>query len=60
MRKRLKRKRRSCSLCKPHKVGRTNRWKPEEFERMVRDEKEMRCVLGTDGKEYYCKAIYTS
>jgi len=42
MRKRLKKKRRSCSVCKPHKVGRTNRWKTREFEQMERDEEEMR------------------
>jgi len=27
MRKRLKRKKRSCDLCKPHKTGHDNRWK---------------------------------
>jgi len=30
MRKRLKRKRRSCSLCKPHKTAWSSRWKPKE------------------------------
>jgi hypothetical protein len=28
MRKQLKTKRRSCGLCKPHKRGLENRWKP--------------------------------
>jgi len=33
MRKRTKLKKRSCSLCKPHKMGWVNRWKnKEEFE----------------------------
>jgi len=31
MRKRLKKKKRSCVLCKPHKTGWTNRWKAKEF-----------------------------
>ncbi len=31
MRKRLKHKKRSCALCKPNKVGWTNRWKAREF-----------------------------
>jgi hypothetical protein len=30
MRKKLKKKRRSCRLCKPHKMGIENRWKPKE------------------------------
>lgn len=30
MRKQLKNKRRSCALCKPHKTGHSNRWKPKE------------------------------
>jgi hypothetical protein len=32
MRKQLKNKRRSCSMCKPHKTGQSNRWKPKERE----------------------------
>jgi hypothetical protein len=42
MRKRLKRKLRSCGLCKPHKVHGAPRWKPldemrlREAERMAR------------------------
>ncbi len=30
MRKQQKNKRRSCKLCKPHKRGWANRWKPKE------------------------------
>ena len=30
MRKQFKKKLRSCSLCKPHKKGITNRWKNKE------------------------------
>ena len=30
MRKQLRNKRRSCGLCKPHKRGMSNRWKPRE------------------------------
>jgi len=39
MRKRLKKKKRSCACCKPHKMHGANRWKPKdeallkEFER---------------------------
>jgi hypothetical protein len=29
MRKQYKNKRRSCGLCKPHKCGTDNRWKPK-------------------------------
>ncbi|MCK9428687.1 MAG: hypothetical protein M0R17_01580 [Candidatus Omnitrophica bacterium] len=32
MRKQLKNKRRSCPLCKPHKTGHSNRWKPKEIQ----------------------------
>lgn len=31
MRKRLKKKKRSCPLCKPHKMERANRWKTKEL-----------------------------
>jgi len=31
MRKRLKKKKRSCALCKPHKMRGANRWKAKEF-----------------------------
>jgi hypothetical protein len=42
MRKRLKRKRRSCALCKPYKMGGENRWKPKEFARLKQTESEIR------------------
>lgn len=44
MRKRRKVKLRSCGVCKPHKRGFCNRWKLKEFDRLVRDEKEVREV----------------
>ncbi len=31
MRKRFKQKKRSCPLCKPNKMGRSNRWNVKEF-----------------------------
>jgi len=34
MRKHLKRKRRSCALCKPYKMGGEVRWKPKELAAM--------------------------
>ena len=30
MRKRSKNKRHSCAMCKPHKMGGANRWKPKD------------------------------
>jgi hypothetical protein len=40
MRKQLKKKKRSCALCKPHKVGWDNRWKVKEREAIKRFEKD--------------------
>lgn len=31
MRKRTKRKKKSCAMCKRHKMGWDNRWKPKQF-----------------------------
>lgn len=42
MRKRIKKKKRSCPLCKPHKTGGANRWKAKELDRLERDERDMR------------------
>lgn len=41
MRKRLKKKLRSCALCKPHKMGWDNRWKPKDAALLVDAEKEI-------------------
>lgn len=41
MRKRLKKKLRSCTLCKPHKMGWDNRWKPKQASLLADAEKEM-------------------
>lgn len=38
-RKRLKRKRRSCALCKPHKMKGAVRWKPKELAALKRFER---------------------
>jgi hypothetical protein len=40
MRKNYKRKRRSCALCKPHKVGCDKRWKVKEAARRMDMEHE--------------------
>ena len=45
MRKRLKRKRRSCGLCKPYKMGGENRWKPKELARLKQAESEIRLAI---------------
>ena len=47
MRKRLKRKKRSWALCKPHKMGWDNRWKPREAARLREFEREWR-AYGAD------------
>jgi len=39
MRKRLKLKKKSCALCKPHKMRWENRWKPKEEAAIKRFEK---------------------
>jgi hypothetical protein len=39
-RKRFKRKRRSCALCKPHKRGWDTRWKPKEAAKLKRFERD--------------------
>ena len=42
MRKQLKRKKRSCALCKPYKVGWEKRWKPREAAKLKRFERAAR------------------
>ena len=44
MRKQLKKKKRSCSLCKPHKMKIENRWKAKEKQDLKEFEKE-KCQL---------------
>jgi hypothetical protein len=45
MRKRYKQKRRSCSLCKPHKRGWDNRWTVKDRLLIERAEKEIRAAV---------------
>jgi hypothetical protein len=42
MRKRYKNKRRSCALCKPHKRGWEERWKPKQVQALRDSEREIR------------------
>jgi len=42
MRKRFKKKKRSCALCKPHKVGWDKRYKTKDLDKLERAEKEIR------------------
>lgn len=42
MRKRLKKKKHSCKLCKPHKMGLQGRWNHREFDSLKRAEQEIR------------------
>lgn len=44
MRKRTKVKRKGCGLCKPHKRGLENRWKPKDEARLAAAEREIRTV----------------
>jgi hypothetical protein len=46
MRKRLKKKARSCAMCKPHKMKWANRWKPQEEAELRRSEKQMKEAVG--------------
>jgi len=49
MRKQYKQKKKSCAMCKPHKMGWSNRWKKKEQEQMEIDEEEiLRCKYGVD------------
>jgi hypothetical protein len=49
MRKRLKKKKRSCALCKPHKMGKALRWKAADYDKLVNDEKEIRKTFRQTG-----------
>ncbi len=44
MRKRMKLKKRSCPMCKPHKMMWEGRWKKKDYVKLVAAEKEMRAV----------------
>lgn len=45
MRKRMKMKRHSCRLCKPHKMGGECRWNMKELDRLKRSESEILKML---------------
>jgi hypothetical protein len=51
MRKRLKKKLRSCQMCKPWKMGHENRWKVSELGKLEDAEKEIRKNKGIITKE---------
>ena len=40
MRKRFKKKRHSCKMCKPHKMCLAHRWNPRDMQRLKEFEKE--------------------
>jgi hypothetical protein len=46
MRKRLKLKKRSCAMCKPHKMGCEGRWKPKEKAQLEAFERTMNKHMG--------------
>lgn len=43
----LKVKKHSCALCKPHKTGHQNRWKPKDLESIKVFEKEKASLCQT-------------
>ncbi|MDP2967336.1 MAG: hypothetical protein Q8N87_02930 [bacterium] len=45
MRKRFKNKKRSCALCKPHKMGWVSRWKAKEFTEIQELEKIKKSII---------------
>jgi len=45
MRKRYKEKKRSCALCKPHKMKWENRWKKKDLDIIERTEKEIKNLI---------------
>ena len=53
MRKRLKIKKHSCALCKPHKTGHSNRWKIKDLVSMKIFEKEKILVIKNNLAEIY-------
>ena len=57
MRKRQKQKKKSCAMCKPHKMHRANRWKPREEAALRRyesgeEERESLESLGSRGGDF--------
>ena len=42
MRKQLKKKKRSCAMCKPYKMAKANRWTSKDKDSLKRDEEEIR------------------
>lgn len=52
MRKRRKRKQRSCALCKPHKMGMDNRWKAKDEAALKEFEQAAVHVLGKNAALY--------
>ena len=47
MRKRSKVKKHSCSLCKPHKTGHSNRWSDKEEQGLKCFEKEKKVIMNS-------------
>lgn len=47
MRKRYKSKLRSCGLCKPHKRGMDQRWKPGQGQALTKAERDIYMALHT-------------
>ena len=55
MRKRYKKKKHSCKICKPHKMGLEKRWNPKEeaaLERFERDKLMAKQIINGTKLEY--------
>jgi hypothetical protein len=57
MRKCLKKKKRSCGLCKPQKRGLQNRWKAKEYSRLQSAEREMKNAAVVDSDTVICVGV---
>jgi len=51
MRKKYKKKKRSCAMCKPHKMGWDKRWNFKEEMKIKESEDEIKNILGRIEKE---------
>lgn len=52
MRKRMMKKKRSCPICKPHKMGIVNKYKSKELDKLEQSEK----IIEEEYKGFKCDA----
>ena len=56
MRKQYKNKKRSCKLCKPHKMGFENRWHISDQKRQASADNQLLDIIG-EGIETICELV---